>query len=338
MKADIFSTHQLPQAQQLDAWRALFDGVFDVAVDRDEQDGFIAESRYWSLGAFGLGRVFAPTLRSSRSKSLLRRNPVDHWVLTVGRTRTGGLSGAGRMLDIPGRTPFLVSLGRELVSDRTTDERLHLYLPRDGFADLAPILDARLGEGLDNPLANLLGDFIMLLEHSLPELSRDEMAGLTPVVRAMVLAGVAPTLEHRQAAGAPIDLSRVKKVRRIIAQNLEHPELGPTMLCREAGLSRTGLYRLFEGEGGINHLIQRERIRKAHEQLSDPTNTRAISAIGASLCFPDPSSFSRAFKSAIGMSPSDVRAAAVEAIRVLPVLTQIKAETRNLRDCLRDFG
>lgn len=338
MKAELFSTHHLPQAEQLPAWRALFESLFDVAVDHAEQDGFLAESRYWSLGAFGIGRVSAPTLRSSRSKSLLRRNPVDHWVLTVGGTRTAGQSSAGTTLDIPGHMPFLVSLGRELVSDRKTDERLHLYLPRDGFADLAPVLDARLGEGLANPLAHLLGDFIMLLEQSLPELSSDDMARLTPAVRAMVLAGVAPTSGHRQAAGAPIDLSRTKKVRRIIAQNLEHPELGPAMLCREAGLSRTGLYRLFEGEGGVAHLIQRERLRKAYELLSDPTNMRAISAIGASLCFSDPSSFSRAFKSSVGLAPSDVRAAALEGITVTPRMTQVQADTRSLRDCLRDFG
>lgn len=338
MKPDIFSTHHLPKAEQLDAWRGWFETVFDVAVDHDEKDGFLAESRYWSLGGFGLGRVAAPTLRSSRSKSLLRRNPVDHWVLTVGGTRTGGQSSAGATLDIPGRMPFLVSLGRELVSDRKEDERLHLYLPRDSFADLAPVLDSRLGEGLDNPLANLLGDFIVLLEQNLPELSVEDIARLTPVVRSMVLAGVAPTSGHRQDAGGPIDLSRMKKVRRIIAQNLGRPDLGPIMLCREAGLSRTSLYRLFEGEGGISHLIQRERLREAYEQLSDPTNTHSISAIGASLCFPDPSSFSRAFKNSVGLSPSDVRAAALEGIRVAARMTQIGADARSLRDCLRDFG
>jgi AraC-like DNA-binding protein len=76
-------------------------------------------------------------------------------------------------------------------------------------------------------------------------------------------------------------------------------------------MSRSNLYRLFENTGGVARYIQRERLVEAHAVLSDPATAKSISAIAEDLCFADASSFSRAFKREFGLSPGEVRAAAV---------------------------
>lgn len=338
MTPERFSTDGLPPRLQLDAWRGWFETVFEVEVEDEAQVGFVAESKFWSLGGFGLGRVAAPTLRSSRSKTLIRRNPIDHWVLTIGQTRTGGLSASDTTLDIPARVPFLVSLGTELVSDRKQDERLHLYLPRDTFSDLAPVLDAAQGRALDTPVGRMLGDFMVLLEQSLPSLTVADLTSLTPAVRAMVLAGAAPSAERARAARGQIAFTRKEKVRQIIIANLRNPGLDPDMLCRQAGMSRTSLYRLLDSQGGIARCIQRERLRAAHGEIADPAGSRPITAIAAALGFEDPSSFSRAFKQEFGFTPREARADAGSGFAALAGRVPREVDgARDLRDCLRDF-
>lgn len=76
-------------------------------------------------------------------------------------------------------------------------------------------------------------------------------------------------------------------------------------------MSRSSLYRLFEGEGGIAHYIQRQRLLEAHKVLADPANTATIAAVSKDFCFADASTFCRGFKREFGHSPNDARAAAL---------------------------
>ena len=96
MQPIAFSTAGIDRAKQLDAWRGWFDPVFEAEV-ADPEQGFLASSETWNFSGFGLSRVRAPKLRAVRTPELIRRNPVDHWVLTVGMCeRWGNLGPAGR--------------------------------------------------------------------------------------------------------------------------------------------------------------------------------------------------------------------------------------------------
>lgn len=331
-----FSTREYAPRDQLDAWIGWFDSVFDVAID-DQANGFEAESTVWSLNGFGISLVDAPSLRALRTKALVRRNPVDHWVITLGQNRTKG-QGGDVTLDIPARVPFVVSLGRELVSDRARDTRLQLYLPRDTFSELAPALDAMQGQALNTPLGTLLGDYIGLLQRSLHDLSPEDLPRLTHAMRSMVLACLAPSTDHAARAASLIDLSRREKVRRAVERHLHAPSLGPETLCREIGMSRTQLYRLLHDDGGVARYIQRRRLLQAYADLSNPGNAQSITEIAEALCFPDASSFSRAFKHEFGMTPRDVRAAWVTGQQLAPPSGRDAAVPyATLRECLRDF-
>ena len=103
----------------------------------------------------------------------------------------------------------------------------------------------------------------------------------------------------------------MERVRQAVRRNLRSPSLGPDKLCREAATSRSQLYRLLEGEGGVAHYIQRRRLSESFSMLCDPSNNLSIGKVAEVLCFADGSSFSRAFRREFGMSPSDVRAGAV---------------------------
>jgi AraC-like DNA-binding protein len=309
MTPEILSTHGLPPPQQLDAWRSWFSSVFEVELPEDSSRGFLAESRYWTLDGFGIGQVSAPGLRATRSKALVRRNPMDHWCLTLGEHDTG-VQKRDDCFRVPAQTPFLVSLGVDLTSERVADERLHIYLPRDNFAEIASQLDAARGIGLETGLGRLLGDFLRNLAHDLPKLAPADLPHVTAAVRAMIGACVVPTPDRMVVAAGHIDATRLDRIRRIIRRNVESPKLDAAMLCGALGISRTQLYRLLQGEGGVAHYIRKLRLEACHARLSDPSSRGTVAEIAARLGFDDASQFSRAFRREFGATPREVRVAA----------------------------
>lgn len=333
-----FATHSLAPRDQLEAWRGWFHSVFDVIPRQSADRGFAAESQTWAIDGLALSRVLAPPIRAARTKVLIRRNPVDHWVITRGHRVTTTLGTDNTSLQAPAGMPFILSLGDEFVSERNTDERLHLYLARDTFREIAPLLDAARGMVLNTPLGSLLGDYIAMLERHFSDLAADDQRRLTSAISAMVGACVLPSSDRMAVASGQIDLGRLERVRRAVRKHLRSPALAANTLCRLVGTSRSQLYRLLEGEGGVARYIQRQRLLDAYAALSEVSNVKAIAAIAEELCFADASTFSRAFRQEFGMSPSDVRGAA--RVGLAPVAMpkdRIGAENRSLRDCLRAF-
>ena len=108
------------------------------------------------------------------------------------------------------------------------------------------------------------------------------------------------------------------------------------MLCRQLATSRSQLYRLMEGAGGVARYIQHQRLLEGYAALCDTSNTRPIAAIAEELCFADGSAFNHAFRHEFGMSPSDMRAASLVGLApgAMPK-ARVGPERRKLSDYLR---
>lgn len=336
MSTLVFSTRALPARDQREAWCAWFDPVFGLDFSGEPRNsGFAAESIVWQAGGAAFSRVSAPRLRAVRKAVHIRRDPTDHWVIGLG-VQNSRISLEGGRLVVPAGQPFILSLGEPSESEREADERLHLYLPRDRFASLAPELDRVRGRGIEGAAGRLLADYMRLLAEAMPGLADDERARMPEAISAMVAACVAPTAARIADAAAQSDLTRLERVRQVIRRRLGSATLTPATLCREVGMSRSQLYRLLEGEGGVTHYIQRHRLRASYAALTDPRDDRPVAAIAEACGFHEPSTFSRTFRRAYGVSPSDARAAARAGSAPGPRLSPaMGAETRSLRACLQ---
>lgn len=78
------------------------------------------------------------------------------------------------------------------------------------------------------------------------------------------------------------------------------------MIAAALGISRASLYRAFEPYGGVIAFIQRERLDEAYRRLSAPGQHRTIGAVAWELGYPDPSTFTRAFRRRFGHAPRDL--------------------------------
>lgn len=311
MTPDRFTTRPLRARDQFEVWCAWYHPIFDVIPKQPAGDGFPAEIELWKLGGFAVSRTTAPPLNVVRSRSHLKRDAIDHWVISYCARGAHSATTAGISLEVPAKVPFLWSLGQEFFHERTHVDRIQIIMACDDFQDIAPLLDAALGSNLDAPLGHLLGDYMTALARRLPGLTETDLPRLRDAVAAMVGAAVAPTAERIAIAGRQIDLGRLERVRQVVRRHLRTPALGPATLCRMAGMSRSNLYRLLEEKGGVARYIRSQRLIEAHAVLSNPANTKSISALAEDLCFADASSFSRAFRGEFGASPSEVRSAAL---------------------------
>lgn len=109
-----------------------------------------------------------------------------------------------------------------------------------------------------------------------------------------------PEIAGRQA----IQLARAVS---FIEQNLASHILTPQAVAKAARVSRSTLYRLFRGSGGVSRAIWQARLNHAWRALSSPGDTRSIGMIAFDLGFLSEAHFCRAFRHAFGISPGGLR-------------------------------
>jgi AraC-like DNA-binding protein len=338
MTPDTFATRSLRAQDQLEAWQEWFGPVLEILPRQASGDEFMAETHMWKLGGLAMSRTIAPPVNVVRTKSNLRRDPVDHWVISYCARGAHLAQTAGIETEVPAKVPFLWSLGQEFLHERTNVDRVQFLLARDAFSDIAPLLDAALGSTLDTPLGHVLGDYMIALERRLPAMTEADLRRLSGAVAAMVAAAVAPTAERAAVAQRQIDLGRMERVRYVVRRHLRTPTLRPKTLCSLVGMSRSNLYRLFEDAGGVAQYIQRQRLLEARAVLTDPQTKTSISAIAEDLCFADASSFSRTFRREFGHSPGEVRSAALAGLALSATPRSSVASARaDFGELLRGF-
>jgi AraC-like DNA-binding protein len=92
-----------------------------------------------------------------------------------------------------------------------------------------------------------------------------------------------------------------------IEQNLASPVLTPQAVAKAAHVSRSTLYRLFNGHGGVSRYIWQARLNQAWTALSSRDDTRTIGAIAFDLGFLSEAHFCHAFRHAFGIPPGSLR-------------------------------
>jgi AraC-like DNA-binding protein len=99
-------------------------------------------------------------------------------------------------------------------------------------------------------------------------------------------------------------------IRAFIERHLGDPELSPAMVAAAHHISLRALHKLYEAENlPIAASIRRRRLERSRADLLDPgLASRPVSAIGARWGFQDAAAFSRAFRGAYGLPPSEYRA------------------------------
>lgn len=313
-----FKTDQPSAEARFEAWRSSISVVFDVApVDRAPPDNFEASVTARHLGALLVGDLHFGRQQFARSAARVAHDGVDHYLVQWYRSggfvgqRDGGVDLAVRVGDI---TVF--DLSRTQLTYADPSHVLSIVVPREiaGEAfrsgnNTAADLHGAVLRG-NTALGGLLRDYFQSLQQRLPAVTRSEAPAVVQATAQMLAACLRPSAGTLAQAQPQIQGVTLGRIRHFIAQNAAAP-LTPDLLCTTFGISRSQLYRLFEPLGGVAQYVQHRRLVRAFQALGNPANRRLrVAEIAARHGFTSEAHFSRAFRKAFGMTPSDVRATA----------------------------
>lgn len=317
-----FSLQDYSTTERLEAWESQYSVAdFSLTAPFDEA----ADYRFvgYTLGNISIGKWMyrqapgsgmALTYMLNRSTSRIKRDGLDHYAFN--------LRAAGRVRgEIDGRA-LSVQPGEILVVDQACPYRreiqagdaITLLVARDALPNLpsnthGTILSGGITELLDDYLTSLLDKIGTMTPI---EASHAEQATLS--LAKALLSSIDQDIDN---AHNTLLTTLYIKIKEYIRRNLEWPELSAHMICKEIGISRSSLYRLFEPDGGVANYIRKRRLIAIHRALTAPDSPRhRIGDLAYRYGFNSNTQLSRAFKQQFGHAPSEAREAAHRAQHV----------------------
>jgi AraC-like DNA-binding protein len=166
-----------------------------------------------------------------------------------------------------------------------------------------------------SPLYRLVTDHISQVTQDAARLSEHPAAAsLGATVTELAMALLASAAEDERYSRPVLAETLLARIRAYVGRHLADPELGPIAVAAAHNISVRHLYKICsQADLSLEQWIIDQRLHGAREELSRPgSSRRSISMVARQWGFRDPAHFSRRFRAAYGLSPSEWRRAASE--------------------------
>jgi AraC-like DNA-binding protein len=296
-----FDTMDVPAEERLASWAAMIPW-FEVGILPGAGD-FSARADAWLLDGLVLSITTLSAVWLERSNALIAADPRTDYAVVVSDTawdlRTGD-DGTTR-----------VEAGAVCILDNTQDFRVEairgvyiiLNVPRVRIDD--PLQRADLhGRVISDTLAMVFCDFLGALRARLPVLPAAQAPALANALSDLLAACLATGNSSVWAAG--VERAPLVKARAFIEQNIADT-LSVDEIAAAMGVSRSRLYRIFAGVGGVERFVIRRRLHRARSMLRGGAPRRTIADVAYANGFTSTAHFSRLFKAEFGMTPTEAR-------------------------------
>jgi AraC-like DNA-binding protein len=298
-------------AHEFDLWRNGMSPLFELdAADARARSSFGVQLTSYQFGDVAIVSGFSSAARFERTAPMIARSGIDHISMVVHAKGGCALDADGRDVEVQTGDVCLLDLSRPTALRAPDYGSLTLILPRAALQPYIADLDGLHGRILQKktPLNAMLVNHMQTLFAEAPLLSSTDGRAAANGTAALIAAFAGPSANGRETIARTESATSLFALRRFIETNLHHRELGPDFICRRLGVSRAKLYRAFEPMGGVSSYIQQRRLTRAHQLIRNPVYAdQRIGAIAAGCGFSNVSAFSRAFRQAYGISPTEVR-------------------------------
>lgn len=312
MKGDadhIWTTDTFDERSKMTRWSDVVSRhMTEMDVGSENPRHFRAVWQQYALGPVRLNFIAAMPQRVRRTPLMVARTGEPSYELVY--MRRGSMTiryqdrqesaDAGDFALLRNAEPYDFFCPEESVAltAHVSDRWLRRWLPDADFFGAAS-RDARKAWGA--PLVALLSTLADngLLGAALPrEVIADQLGAMLAL-----LAGPAVQLQtrHRQVLLA--------RLRRLLRDSHDDPDLDPATLARAAGISKRYLHGIFAGAGtSFGRELNELRLQRGESLLRDARYAaRHISEIAYMVGFTDPSHFARRFRAHYGASPAAFR-------------------------------
>ncbi|OXI80489.1 AraC family transcriptional regulator [Burkholderia sp. AU33423] len=311
-----FSLQDYSPAERLEAWQTQYsiaEFALTTPIDPIIDYQFIG----YTLGNISVGKwtyhhpgnpAVPLSYALNRSAAFIRRDGMDNYSFNL--RDAGSVRG-----EIDGR-PVFVQPGDILVVDQArpyhreiqAGDAVTLLVARDMLPSLPSSVHGTIFSG---GISQLLDSYLRSLLDKIGTLSQSEALHAEQATLSLVKAMLSPTAQEISNARNELLSALYVKIKEYIRQNLESPDLSPDRICKEIGISRSSLYRLFEQDGGVANYIRKRRLLAIHRALMSPESPRhRIGDLAYRYGFNSNTQLSRAFKLEFGHAPSETRVVA----------------------------
>ncbi|MFS2012204.1 helix-turn-helix domain-containing protein [Azospirillum sp. CT11-132] len=304
-----FDSLAMPAGEGFEQWRDQMSPIFDISLSKDDFDGFRGSLQTYHLGGVLLGRCTTVTQTFHRTPQVITRSGIDHYLIQL-QVKGGSCGKMGRReVDVRSGDVCILDLAQTVHTVDYNVDTLTLCLPREMLAPLVTAPDELHGLVLrsGSPIGSLLSAHIQALYRVAGQLSSREAMAVTKGAASFIAGCLGPTVNALDHVRPEMQASRMAEIKRYIDGHLGDPGFGATQIAEAFGLSRPTLYRLFEPLGGVAAHILRRRLDRSLADLTAAHRSQRIAEIAHRWGFRSEAAFSRAFRSAFGMTPSDAR-------------------------------
>jgi len=279
----------------------------------DERDLRIDISVFDLPDAVGIARAHYPSIAGSRTRDLLSDGRDNYTLAIVSEDHEVSVEGC-RAFTVQAGDLILINEGTwfEVRHPRATVEVVSLgslqIAARVPRLDLAPFYHVP-GNA---PGAPLFAGYANLLRQAPPEgqKARQTAANHIHDLIAVVLDGFVQGGSERNERG--IRAARLELIKKDILDRLRDPALSVTSVACRQGVTPRYIQHLFDGDGTtFTEFLRDSRLALAFRRLDEGMARMSISEIAFESGFADLSNFNRSFRRRYGVTPSDVRAAAM---------------------------
>ncbi|MEQ6897042.1 helix-turn-helix domain-containing protein [Microbacterium sp. KR10-403] len=292
---------------------AVSDSFVPLQVSSSHPDHFRSLMRAASVDEVHVTDLRATPHVVERTPELISRGDRDFFKVSLMLSGTGLLVQDGREAVLnPGdlavydtSRPYSLVFDDDFRTMIVMFPRHLLTLPPDLVGELTAVRIAG-DEGLGAVVVPYLSQLAVNL---------DQLAGSTGARLAHSALDLVTTVFTRELgldeAGADPHRALMQRIRAHIDRNLASTDLSPASIAAAHFISTRHLHGLFQEQGAtVSTWIRTRRLEQCRRDLIDPVYAdRPVAAVAARWGFVDAAHFSRAFKAAYDISPSEYRAA-----------------------------
>jgi len=305
----LYSTSDLPAADRHEAWVNRNWPSIAPVYRTTPLEPFNTATESLQLGDLSVHFTAMTAQRWERDSATRRSWDPD--ALAVAITIAG--EAHGTMGDRAFRTGAgsvqLTDLAQQSAHISTASRTIFIAIPRATAGGRGLDAAALHGRVLRSGAASMLAPHVLGIREAALELNVDDGVLLAGTFLDLLGLAVATADRPPQRAGFGREAA-ANVARAAIEQGLGAPSQTIAGLCRQLGISRTSLHRLFEAEGGVQAYIRGRRLEAVRRALLDPGSGEPLYALAERLGFSDAAHLSRLFRARYGLSPSDYRAGA----------------------------